>query len=254
MTDSLQYRKTKKPNWIKRNKVVFYGLLFPSFVLICLLGGIGAYFNFSSKTGGPTVAVIGEDVNCRSEPSKESSVVRTVSGYTEFGSNSIEGDWVNIGVSGQSCWVNATYVIVNSNLKATSGQQPRLGEYLKRTTEAAGSKSLSRHEVANDKSLFRSIVGVWGRDVNECAGSDTALEFQSDGVFWGYGLGNARWVEDGRGVLVRWGKYEGDDMNEPHDAGQSLGVVEWLAPDRISIDWQPYGDQDWATETLVRCP
>lgn len=224
--------------------------------VIALVASVWLFMGSPLNRGrASTVAIIGNNINCRAEPNRNANVVRRLSGYAEFKSNKSEGDWVRIGTTDEACWANATYVVLNADVKAREGEGPRLVEYLKRPISKGEVVDKSLPSKRQDSQISpNAITGIWGADVDECSGSDTALFFKSNGDFWGYGLGNARWVYDGRKILIRWGKYEGDELNEPHDAGQAVGAIDWLTRDRISIAWQPYGNQDWGSEIVIRCP
>ncbi|WP_426037947.1 hypothetical protein [Brevundimonas sp. DC300-4] len=116
-----------------------------------ILGGVavaaiavaaGAWFVMKSPSDeGPTstVAIVGENINCRAAPNGSAAVVRQWSGYAEFESQKAEGDWVQIGTGDQACWANATYVVLNADQKAGEGEQPRLVEYLRGPSAGAPS-------------------------------------------------------------------------------------------------------------------
>ncbi|WP_426037945.1 hypothetical protein [Brevundimonas sp. DC300-4] len=244
-----------------------------------ILGGVavaaialaaGAWFVMRSPSDGDptsTVAIVGENINCRAEPNGNANVIRQVSGYAEFESKKAEGDWVQIGTGDQACWANATYVVLNADLKAGEGEQPRLVEYLKGQGNVAAARfnnvgltTLSDTNVIAPQPFIptvTSIVGIWSYSALECSGSGVGWFFHDNGEVANFDLeieSIARYTYDGSNLLVRWDAWKGSEVVLDHPGGQLFGAVEWQSRDRITITWQPYGDQNRGSETLIRCP
>lgn len=98
-------------------------------------------------------------------------------------------------------------------------------------------------------SAGRDLGGYWVTQSSECEGSDSGTAFDRSGEFVAPDIASGRWSLSGSTVSVEWGAYAGGEMVAAHGAGRAVGQIQWLADDRIVIDWDL-----WGVQALVRCP